>query len=65
LGKGDLHLPVGWGGIPLEKVFEVLRGYQGTVIHEYRYHLFLGSAGEDFSRMESLSTILHRSGEGR
>lgn len=65
LGKGDLHLPVGWGGIPLEKVFEVLRGYQGTVIHEYRYNLFLESAEEDFRRMESLSTILHRSGEGR
>ena len=65
LGKGDLHRPVGWGGIPLEKVFEVLRGYQGTVIHEYRYNLFLESAEEDFHRMESLSTILHRSGEGR
>ncbi len=65
LGKGDLHLPVGWGGIPLDKVFEVLRGYRGTVIHEYRYHLFLGSAEEDFRRMESLSTILHRSAEGR
>jgi len=65
LGKGDLHFPVGWGGIPLEQVFEVLRGYQGTVIHEYRYNLFLESAEEDFHRMESLSTILHRSGEGR
>ena len=65
LGKGDLHLPVGWGGIPLDKVFEELRGYQGTVIHEYRYNLFLGSAEEDFSRMRSLAAILERSGEGR
>jgi sugar phosphate isomerase/epimerase len=65
LGKGDLHLPVGWGGIPLEKVFEVLRGYRGTVVHEYLYPLFLGSAEEDFSRMQSLATILDRSGEGR
>jgi sugar phosphate isomerase/epimerase len=64
LGKGDLHLPVGWGAIPLEKVFEVLRGYQGSVIHEYRYHLFLGSAEEDFSLMERLATILNESGEG-
>ena len=62
LGKGDLHWPVGWGGIPLEKVFDALRGYQGTVIHEYRYHLFLGSAEEDFGRMERLLTILNRSG---
>jgi sugar phosphate isomerase/epimerase len=65
LGKGDLHFPVGLGGIPLEQVFEALRGYQGTVIHEYRYNLFLESAEEDFGRMKSLSTILHRSGEGR
>ncbi len=41
LGKGDLHLPVGWGAIPLEQVFAMLKGYQGTVIHEYRSHLFL------------------------
>jgi sugar phosphate isomerase/epimerase len=65
LGKGDLHFPVGLGGIPLEQVFGVLRGYQGTVIHEYRYNLFLESAEEDFHRMKSLSTILHRSSEGR
>jgi sugar phosphate isomerase/epimerase len=41
LGKGDLHLPVGWGTIPLERVFGLLRGFQGTVIHEYRSQLFL------------------------
>jgi sugar phosphate isomerase/epimerase len=65
LGKGDLHWPVGWGGIPLEKVFELLRGYEGTVIHEYRYHLFLASAEEDFRRMERLLAVLNRPGEGR
>lgn len=66
LGKGDLHLPAGWGGIPLEKVFEVLRGYQGTVIHEYRYHLFLGSGEEDFGRLTRLASHwLHGSSEGR
>lgn len=63
LGKGDLHLPVGWGAIPLERVFGVLRGYRGTVIHEYRYHLFLGSAEDDFGRMQSLSAILDRPGK--
>lgn len=64
LGKGDLHLPVGWGQIPFEKVFDLLRGYRGTVIHEYRYNLFLGSAEDDFSRIQGLVTILDRSGEG-
>jgi sugar phosphate isomerase/epimerase len=41
LGKGDLHLPVGWGEIPLDAVFGLLSDFQGTVIHEYRYQLFL------------------------
>jgi sugar phosphate isomerase/epimerase len=62
LGKGDLHFPVGWGAIPLEKVFELLAGYAGTVIHEYRYNLFLESAEEDFGRIERLMATLDRAG---
>jgi sugar phosphate isomerase/epimerase len=61
LGKGDLHLPAGWGAIPLEKVFDALRGYEGTVIHEYRYNLFLGSAGDDFRRIQSFLSSLNDS----
>jgi len=45
LGKGDLHLPVGWGAIPLDQVFGLLRGYDGTVVHEYRAHLFPAFGG--------------------
>jgi sugar phosphate isomerase/epimerase len=62
LGKGDLHLPVGWGAIPLEKAFELLRGFRGTVIHEYRYTYFLGSAKEDYARMRDLLAILDEPG---
>ena len=58
LGKGDLHLPVGWGTIPLEKVFGLLRGFRGTVVHEYRYNLFLGSADEDYARLQNLFAML-------
>lgn len=58
LGKGDLHLPVGWGTIPLEKVFGLLRGFRGTVVHEYRYNLFLGSAEDDYARVQNLFTML-------
>ena len=61
LGKGDLHLPVGWGKIPLERVFELLRGYRGTIVHEYRYNLCLVSAQEDFSRIQSLLPPLNDS----
>lgn len=54
LGKGDLHLPVGWGAVPLERVFDALRGYRGTVIHEYRYQLFEDSAAADCARARAL-----------
>ena len=58
LGKGDLHLPVGWGVIPLDRVFGVLRGYRGTVIHEYRHHLFPASAEADYTRARALMGVL-------
>ncbi|HEY6103110.1 MAG TPA: sugar phosphate isomerase/epimerase, partial [bacterium] len=40
VGRGDLHLPVGWGAIPYEATFDALRGYGSMVITEYRYDLF-------------------------
>jgi sugar phosphate isomerase/epimerase len=58
LGKGDLHLPVGWGALPLERVFAMLRGYGGTVIHEYRHHLFADSAAADYGRVRALVDAL-------
>lgn len=61
LGKGDLHFPVGWGAIPLERVFDLLRGYRGTVVHEYRVHFFPGSEEEDFGRFQGLVAMLDRS----
>ncbi len=65
LGKGDLHFPAGWGAIPLKEVFEVLRGFRGSVIHEYRYNLFLGSAEEDYGKMRDLLAVLDERGESR
>ena len=58
LGKGDLHLPVGWGAAPLEAVFALLRGYRGTVIHEYRYPLFADSLEADYARARGLAAVL-------
>lgn len=46
LGRGDLHLPLGWGSIPWRRLFGPLRarGYGGTVVTEvldrfYDWHL--------------------------
>jgi len=65
LGKGDLHLPVGWGAIPLEEVFARLRGFRGTVVHEYPYPLFLSSAEEDYAGIRRLVARLEEPGPGR
>lgn len=58
LGKGDLHLPVGWGALPLDRVFGLLRGYRGTVIHEYRHALFPDTAAADYGRVRALVDTL-------
>jgi sugar phosphate isomerase/epimerase len=58
LGKGDLHLPVGWGTAPLAAVFGLLRGYRGTVVHEYRYPLFPDSLDADYARFRALAGAL-------
>ena len=64
LGKGDLHLPVGWGVIPLQDVFVSLRGFRGAVVHEYRYNLFLPSADQDFASAQRLVAELDRPDTG-
>ncbi|AYO30088.1 sugar phosphate isomerase/epimerase [Biomaibacter acetigenes] len=34
-GKGDLHLPVGWGDIPYDEIFEIVaRRYEGVLMLE-------------------------------
>lgn len=35
-GIGDLHLPVGWGKIPFEAVFDTFRDYQGIWLIELK-----------------------------
>ncbi|GAI01395.1 unnamed protein product, partial [marine sediment metagenome] len=30
-GIGDLHMPVGWGAIPYNKIFRILKNYQGVL----------------------------------
>jgi len=54
VGRGDLHLPVGWGAIPYEETFAALRGYEGTVVTEYRYDLFRSHASHLAGELRSL-----------
>lgn len=37
LGRGDLHLPPGWGKVPLDAAFNLLNDYRGIFMLEYDY----------------------------
>lgn len=52
-GKGDLHMPVGWGAIPYREVFARLKGYSGVIVLELkpRYMAYLEEAREDVQRL--------------
>jgi len=38
LGRGDLHLPPGWGRVPFDAAFELLSDYRGVFMLEYYFH---------------------------
>lgn len=46
LGKGDLHLPPGWGVVPLDVAFELLEDYEGVFMLEYYHHRYRSQARE-------------------
>jgi len=52
-GKGDLHMPIGWGEIPYREVFPRLKGYEGIVLLELkpRYRPYLEEALEDTRKL--------------
>lgn len=36
-GLGDLHLPPGWGEVPLDEVLDLLEDYEGVFRLEYHF----------------------------
>jgi len=52
-GKGDLHMPIGWGEIPYREVFSRLKGYEGIVLLELkpRYRPYLEEALQETRRL--------------
>jgi len=46
LGKGDLHLPPGWGRVPLDEAFELLEDYEGVFMLEYHHYRYRMEARE-------------------
>jgi sugar phosphate isomerase/epimerase len=52
-GKGDLHMPIGWGQIPYREVFSRLKDYEGIVLLELRprYSAYLEEALQETRRL--------------
>jgi sugar phosphate isomerase/epimerase len=52
-GKGDLHMPIGWGEIPYREVFSRLKDYEGIVLLELRprYSAYLEEALQETRRL--------------
>ncbi|MBC7220802.1 sugar phosphate isomerase/epimerase [Candidatus Bipolaricaulota bacterium] len=46
LGKGDLHLPPGWGRVPLDAALALLGDYEGVFMLEYHYQRYRPQARE-------------------
>ena len=40
LGKGDLHLPPGWGKVPLDDALDILKDYEGVFMMEYHHYRY-------------------------
>jgi sugar phosphate isomerase/epimerase len=49
VGRGDLHLPPGWGQIPLDEALELLEDYDGIFMLEYYFHRYRPQAYEIFA----------------
>jgi len=61
LGKGDLHLPPGWGKVPWEEALGLLGDYQGVLILEYYHHRYILEAREILQMLrDKLQTINER-----
>lgn len=58
-GRGDLHLPAGWGEIPVAEVLALLEDYTGVVVHEIRprYLEWAGVALENVRQLQARSTV--------
>lgn len=71
LGRGDLHLPIGWGTIPWRQLLTPLReaGFAGTVVSEvlerfYEWHLDDIATGLQFA-LDVLTGVDEMSLQGR
>jgi len=54
LGKGDLHLPPGWGEVPIKEALAILDSYEGVIVLEYYNQRYRDEAEEILRRARAL-----------
>lgn len=60
-GRGDAHMPVGWGGIPLSEILSVYcPSYSGLLMMELRNRYF-HDTGESFDNLRCVLDAIHKS----
>ncbi|MGY4707444.1 sugar phosphate isomerase/epimerase family protein [Candidatus Bipolaricaulota sp. J31] len=65
LGKGDLHLPPGWGEVPTEEGLALLKDYEGVIVLEYYNQRYRDEAEEILKHVrEMLSRITRAAARG-
>ncbi|MEM3485800.1 MAG: sugar phosphate isomerase/epimerase family protein [Candidatus Methanomethyliaceae archaeon] len=58
LGKGDLHLPPGWGNAPLSDALRMLDNYEGVFMLEYYHHRYRAKAREILEKAKAYANLL-------
>lgn len=61
LGKGDLHLPPGWGEVPWDAALGLLEDYEGVLVLEYYWHRYCSEAREILAQVKERVQRLCRS----
>lgn len=60
LGKGDLHLPPGWGEVPTEEGLALLKDYEGVIVLEYHNQRYRDEAAEILGHVRQMVSRLAR-----
>jgi sugar phosphate isomerase/epimerase len=59
-GLGDLHLPPGWGTIPLREACGLLTGYSGAMVVEYRHARYRPWSRDILNELRRLAAIAEK-----
>jgi sugar phosphate isomerase/epimerase len=53
LGKGDMHMPIGWGAVPFKEILSELKSYSGIFLNELRPR-YMDCFSDVYNTMQSL-----------